>query len=338
MESLKGIFPQMSVSHKRDFLKENVDKIKHIQARRLRRPSNQTEYSKFNSKSKKKIHGSINSLSLQPSKMPMNNLRKSMSQLSIHSRDCGVQTMNPDDEYFLKDSIIRYPSASTVRSTLRPASSTHQLTCSKGHQLERPQTPQRPRRQLSEKMDRHLSNLSEYLDQGSITSAKKSILKNSSKTSKDLINESQQKLDRGDIIDLSRDNDDDDDEEVKKDKIMEKSVKAEEKKRQEALKLAEADPDCPTGHVPLTEDERLEALKLAKNRKREELIFPGSNFLILIFFISGFKDLIDDLNRLPMTCETLRVRNRKIAIEKELRTIEINIRVFSKPKVYVKLN
>lgn len=52
----------------------------------------------------------------------------------------------------------------------------------------------------------------------------------------------------------------------------------------------------------------------------------------------GFKDLVDDLNRLPMTCETLRVRNRKIEIEKELRTLEINMRVFSRTKVYVKLN
>jgi hypothetical protein len=272
METLKGVFPQIPNAHKRDFLKENVEKIKHIQARRLRRPSNQTEYSKYNSKMKKKMHGSTSCLSLQSTKVPMNNLKKSMSQLSIQSRDFGVQTTNPDDEYFLKDSIIRYPSASTVRSSnLRPASSTHQLTCSKGHQLdERPQTPQRPRRQLSEKMDRHLSNLSEYLDQGSITSArKKSILKGSTKFSKDLINESQQKLDRtGDFIDLSKVEDDDEDEDkIKKDKIMEKEKKAEEAKRQEALKLAEADPDCPSGHVPLAEDERLEALKLAKNRK-----------------------------------------------------------------------
>lgn len=52
----------------------------------------------------------------------------------------------------------------------------------------------------------------------------------------------------------------------------------------------------------------------------------------------GFKELVDDLNRLPMTCETLRVRNRKIEIEKELRSLETNIRVFSRTKVYVKLD
>lgn len=38
-----------------------------------------------------------------------------------------------------------------------------------------------------------------------------------------------------------------------------------------------------------------------------------------------------------MTAETLRVRNRKILIEKELRELEKNIRIFSRTKVYVKL-
>jgi hypothetical protein len=47
--------------------------------------------------------------------------------------------------------------------------------------------------------------------------------------------------------------------------------------------------------------------------------------------------LVDELNRLPMTCETLRVRNRKIAIEKELRKLDEHIIVFSRPKVYIKI-
>lgn len=46
MESLKGIFPTAQPQHKRDFLKENVLKIKKIQ--RIRK-SNDSEYStKFN--------------------------------------------------------------------------------------------------------------------------------------------------------------------------------------------------------------------------------------------------------------------------------------------------
>lgn len=36
-----------------------------------------------------------------------------------------------------------------------------------------------------------------------------------------------------------------------------------------------------------------------------------------------------------MTTETLRIRNRKQEIEKELQQIEMNIRLYSKSKVYV---
>lgn len=304
METLKGVFPHIAPPPKRDFLRENVAKIKTIQPRRVRKPSNQTEYSKYNQhnssnlKPKKKLHhGSSASLSTCSTRAPpLNNLRKSMSQLSMQSRDFGVQTTDPNDEYFLKDSIIRYPSASTVRST--GSSHQHQLTCTRGHQLDmttqhRPQTPvDRQRRQHhSEKMDRHLSNLSEFLDQGAITKKSKSILK---KSNKNLINESQQKLDRDDgggdtkediieFVDLSRDEEDEDAAEKRK----------EEKRKEALIKLAEADPDCPQGHVPLLENERVEALKLAKNRKNCEIEFQGSAsahihiFFLLIFRLQG---------------------------------------------------
>lgn len=45
--------------------------------------------------------------------------------------------------------------------------------------------------------------------------------------------------------------------------------------------------------------------------------------------------LIQELNRMPMTSETLRIRSRKVEIEKELTQIELDIRTFSKPKVYI---
>lgn len=41
---------------------------------------------------------------------------------------------------------------------------------------------------------------------------------------------------------------------------------------------------------------------------------------------------------MPMTTETLRIRSRKVEIERELIDIEKDIRMFSKPKVYVKMN
>lgn len=51
----------------------------------------------------------------------------------------------------------------------------------------------------------------------------------------------------------------------------------------------------------------------------------------------GFELLIRELNKLPMTSETLRVRQRKMDIEKELIKLEDSIRIFSRAKVYVKI-
>ncbi|KAM8712116.1 hypothetical protein ACLKA7_012612 [Drosophila subpalustris] len=92
----------------------------------------------------------------------------------------------------------------------------------------------------------------------------------------------------------------------------EKREKAEGKGRTEAR-----DPDCPRGHVLLSEPDRLTALAAAKKR---------------------FDVLINELNHMPMTAETLRIRLRKAEIEKELRTAEDEIRIYSKAKVYVKAN
>lgn len=41
---------------------------------------------------------------------------------------------------------------------------------------------------------------------------------------------------------------------------------------------------------------------------------------------------------MPMTGETLRLRKRKMEIEKELNTLENTIKIFSRAKVYVKLD
>ncbi|CAG9800832.1 unnamed protein product [Chironomus riparius] len=358
MESLRGIFPRTEPPAKRDFLKENVMRIRNIQ--RMRKPKD-TEYSnKFNKPQKTRKLSlyedrmptpsrSSNSLTLCSTKAPIGNLRKSLSTMSI-SKDCGTQTVDPEaDEYFLKDTIIRYPSASTIRSV---GTSQQQLshTCSKGHLLEQEAAPRYKshfhdrKDDHSEKMDRHVKNLSEFLDKGSITKKQpSSILKSSSslqKLNKNSLNEYQRREDRTqrvgsahhsrETVLISDESGSEKDEEIieitnldKNKKELPKNKKKKElgngdivdaKKKQ--LEAAKDDPDCPDGHVPLSEDERLESLRIAKKR---------------------FKELVDELNRLPMTCETLRVRNRKIEIEKELRSLEINIRVFSRSKVYVKL-
>uniref|UniRef100_A0A034WHI7 Enkurin domain-containing protein 1 n=1 Tax=Bactrocera dorsalis TaxID=27457 RepID=A0A034WHI7_BACDO len=90
----------------------------------------------------------------------------------------------------------------------------------------------------------------------------------------------------------------------------EKREKEEQRQRQ-----SERDPNCPPGHYPLSDKERQAALQSAETR---------------------FKALVNELNRMPMTTETLRMRVRKAEIEKELKLLETDIRVFSKSKVYLK--
>ncbi|CAD7012192.1 uncharacterized protein LOC101451115 [Ceratitis capitata] len=95
-------------------------------------------------------------------------------------------------------------------------------------------------------------------------------------------------------------------------RYLEREKREREEQRQ---RESERDPNCPPGHYPLTDKERQAALQSAETR---------------------FKALINELNRMPMTTETLRMRVRKAEIEKELKQLETDIRVFSKTKVYVK--
>ncbi|EDX06012.1 uncharacterized protein LOC6733370 [Drosophila simulans] len=91
----------------------------------------------------------------------------------------------------------------------------------------------------------------------------------------------------------------------------------EKQKREKAVakQLAESlDPDCPRGHVLLSDQDRLTHLTNAKKR---------------------YEQLVNELNHMPMTAQTLRVRNRKAEIDKELTTVEEDIRIYSKAKVFV---
>ncbi|XP_044317918.1 uncharacterized protein LOC108041263 [Drosophila rhopaloa] len=94
----------------------------------------------------------------------------------------------------------------------------------------------------------------------------------------------------------------------------------EKQKREKAVakQLAEAqDPDCPRGHVLLSDQDRLTHLTNAQKR---------------------YEQLVNELNHMPMTAQTLRVRNRKAEIDKELTTVEEDIRIYSKAKVFVLAN
>ncbi|XP_055855073.1 uncharacterized protein LOC129918506 [Episyrphus balteatus] len=97
-------------------------------------------------------------------------------------------------------------------------------------------------------------------------------------------------------------------------KYLERQKREKEEQKQKEL---QRDRNCPFGYEPLTEEERIKALNIAQKK---------------------FQDLVGELNRMPMTTETLRIRGRKVEIERELVDLENDIRIFSKPKVYVKMN
>lgn len=74
MESLRGIFPSQPIAHKRDFLKENVLKIRNIQRKRV--PSDSEYSTKFNNQRQRKLSlsNAPQHLALSSRKVPINSL------------------------------------------------------------------------------------------------------------------------------------------------------------------------------------------------------------------------------------------------------------------------
>ncbi|KAL4714376.1 hypothetical protein ACJJTC_009728 [Scirpophaga incertulas] len=87
-------------------------------------------------------------------------------------------------------------------------------------------------------------------------------------------------------------------------------------KESESTKPDEDDSMCPPGHVALPDMERKETLRMLRN---------------------SFAELISELNKMPVKSDTLRMKNRKMELEKQLAKLEEGIKVFSRPKVYVKI-
>ncbi|XP_021925231.1 uncharacterized protein LOC110832485 isoform X3 [Zootermopsis nevadensis] len=98
-------------------------------------------------------------------------------------------------------------------------------------------------------------------------------------------------------------------------KYLQERRKEWQKKAEQSV-LDAPDPACPLGHVPLPDSERKETL---------------------IMLRKSYTDLIQELNMMPVRMDTLRIRNRKIELEKQLNKIEEGIKVFSRPKVFVKI-
>ncbi|XP_014803076.1 PREDICTED: enkurin domain-containing protein 1 [Calidris pugnax] len=77
------------------------------------------------------------------------------------------------------------------------------------------------------------------------------------------------------------------------------------------------DPDTPPGHTMMPESQRLETLGNLKQSQEQ---------------------LIKDLVMLPVRTDTLSMQKRQIELERKLSQIEEAIKIFSRPKVFIKLD
>ncbi|KRT80609.1 hypothetical protein AMK59_5489 [Oryctes borbonicus] len=88
-------------------------------------------------------------------------------------------------------------------------------------------------------------------------------------------------------------------------------------RKDEQLKDVPGDDECPEGHVLLPDEERKETLRVLRQ---------------------SYADRIQELNSMPVRNDTLRMRKRKMELEEELKKIDEGIKVFQRPKVFVKIN
>lgn len=77
------------------------------------------------------------------------------------------------------------------------------------------------------------------------------------------------------------------------------------------------DPDTPPGHTMMPEGQRLEMLSNLKQSQEQ---------------------LIKDLVMLPMRADTLSIQKRRVELERKLSQIEEALKIFSRPKVFIKLD
>jgi len=84
----------------------------------------------------------------------------------------------------------------------------------------------------------------------------------------------------------------------------------------EAERIANArDPGCPPGMTLMPEDERLETLRVLR---------------------ATLDDVKSQLQRLPLTIETPSQIRRKNALEAKFKEVEDAVKIFSRPKVFVR--
>jgi len=69
-------------------------------------------------------------------------------------------------------------------------------------------------------------------------------------------------------------------------------------------------------------------------------MYSRFNYLSLItyFFFIGQNEMLAELNSLPFSRDSLRIRQKREDLEKQLKKIEEGITILSKPKVFIRVN
>ncbi|XP_018417995.1 PREDICTED: enkurin domain-containing protein 1 [Nanorana parkeri] len=88
-------------------------------------------------------------------------------------------------------------------------------------------------------------------------------------------------------------------------------------KEKEEMKKQVPDPSMPPGHTKMPEQERLETLSKLKETQTQ---------------------LTKELLMLPVRADTLSIQNRRTELDKKLTEIEEAIKIFSRPKVFIKID
>ncbi|VVC38490.1 Hypothetical protein CINCED_3A012576 [Cinara cedri] len=99
--------------------------------------------------------------------------------------------------------------------------------------------------------------------------------------------------------------------------LKEKNEKEEQKKLAIRHELGLDDPACPPGHILLPTFERLD--HLAKIKK-------------------DYSHLILELNMLPVSSDSYKIKEKRKHLEKELDKLQLGMKLFSKEKLYVKID
>lgn len=121
--------------------------------------------------------------------------------------------------------------------------------------------------------------------------------------------------------------------------LKEKNEKEIQKQLAIRHELGLDDPACPPGHILLPEPERLEHLTKIKKGSSSTLncLYKQIMYQINYVFID-YSRLIMQLNMLPLSSDSYKMIEKRKHIERELDKVQLGIKLFSREKLFVKVN